>query len=212
LRVVLISAITICGRISPAGQGSVLDRRRLESARSETGASLIGASTLRTEDPEMRCMDGMLPEKRVRAVITGSGQIPVHDRKLFNKGPKPIVFTSKKMADWISGKLAERAKVIPLASGPQGLSIAAAIEKLGEMGAESVLIEGGGSLNYASLSEGVVDEIYLTIMPSVSGEKAGTSLADGPKLLGRPFLPLEMLSCEPVSSGEIFLHYRIKRD
>jgi riboflavin biosynthesis pyrimidine reductase len=157
-------------------------------------------------------MDGMLPENRVRAVITGSGQIPVDDRKLFNKGPKPIVFTSKEMSDRISGKLAERAKVIPLASGPQGLSLAAAIEKLGEMGAESVLIEGGGSLNYAALSEGIVDEIYLTIMPSVSGEKAGTSLADGPKLLGQPFLPLAMISCEPVSSGEIFLHYRIKRD
>ena len=212
MRVVLISAITICGRISPAGQGSVLDRRRLESARSETGASLIGASTLRTEDPEMRCMDGILPENRVRAVITGSGQIPVDDRKLFIKGPKPIVFTSKEMSDGISGKLAERAKVIALASGPRGLSVAAAIEKLAELGAESVLIEGGGSLNYAALSEGIVDEIYLTIMPSVSGEKAGTSLADGSKLLGQPFLSLEILSCEPVSSGEIFLHYRIKRD
>ncbi|MBE9520595.1 MAG: RibD family protein, partial [Proteobacteria bacterium] len=177
MRVVLISATTICGRISPAGQGSVLDRRRLESARSDTGASLIGASTLRIEDPEMRCMGGMLPENRVRAVITGSGQIPVNDRKLFNKGPKPIIFTSKKMSDGISRKFAERAKVIPLASGPQGLSIAAAIEKLGEMGAESVLIEGGGRHNYAALAEGIVDEIYLTIMPSVSGEKAGTSLA-----------------------------------
>ncbi len=212
MRVVLISATTICGRISPAGQGSVLDRRRLESARSDTGASLIGASTLRAEDPEMRCMDGMLPENRVRAVITGFGQIPVNDRKLFNKGPKPIIFTSKKMSDGISRKFAERAKVIPVASGPQGLSIAAAIEKLGEMGAESVLIEGGGRLNYAALAEGIVDEIYLTIMPSVSGEKAGTSLADGSKLLGQPFLSLAILSCEPVSSGEIFLHYRIKRD
>lgn len=212
MRVVLISATTICGRISPPGQGSVLDRRRLESARSETGASLIGASTLRTEDPEMRCMDGMLPENRVRAVITGSGNIPVTDRKLFKTGPQPVIFCSGEESDALRMQIENRAKVVELLKGPQGLSIAAAIEKLGEMGAESVLIEGGGILNYAALLEGVVDEIYLTIMPSVSGEKAGTSLADGPKLLGRPFLPLAMISCEPVSSGEIFLHYRIKRD
>ncbi|RKX33605.1 MAG: 2,5-diamino-6-(ribosylamino)-4(3H)-pyrimidinone 5'-phosphate reductase, partial [Thermotogae bacterium] len=32
------------------------------------------------------------------------------------------------------------------------------------MGARTVLIEGGAMLNYAALSEGVVDEIYLTIV------------------------------------------------
>ena len=212
MRVILISAVTICGRISPAGHGSILDRRRLEAARSETGASLMGASTLRTEDPEMRCMDGQLPEKRVRAVITGSGQIPFTDRKLFNKGPRPVVFTSREGSEDLSKQLAGRATVLPLEPGPQGLTIASAIKKLAEQGAESVLIEGGGRLNYAALAEGVVDEIYLTIMPSVSGERTGTSLVDGPELLGQPFLPLEMFSCEPVSSGEVFLHYGIKRD
>jgi diaminohydroxyphosphoribosylaminopyrimidine deaminase/5-amino-6-(5-phosphoribosylamino)uracil reductase len=112
----------------------------------------------------------------------------------------------------LSQQLAGQAKVLPLASGIQGLSVTDAIEQLGELGAESVLIEGGGRLNYAALAEGIVDEIYLTIIPSVSGEKEGVSLADGPRLLGQPFLPLEMLSCEPVSSGELFLHYWVKRD
>ena len=212
MRVILISAVTICGRISPAGHGSILDRRRLEAARSETGASLMGASTLRTEDPEMRCMDGQLPEKRIRAVITESGRIPFTDRKLFNKGPRPVVFTSKERLKDLSKQLDGRATVLPLEPGPQLLPVASAIEKLAGLGAESVLIEGGGRLNYAALAEGVVDEIYLTIMPSVSGEKTAASLADGPELLGKPFLPLEMLSCDPVSSGEVFLHYRVKRD
>jgi len=212
LRVVLISAATICGRISPPGHGSILDRRRLESARSETGASLMGAGTLRIDDPEMRCMDGELPEMRIRAVITGSGQIPVADRKLFIKGPRPVVFTSQAMSESLSQQLAGRAMVLPLASGIHGLSVAAAIEQLGELGADSVLIEGGGRLNYAALAEGIVDEIYLTIMPFVSGNKEGTALAEGPEFLGQPFLPLEMLSSEAVSSGEVFLHYRVKRD
>ena len=170
----------------------------------------MGAGTLRAEDPEMRCTDGKIPEKRVRAVISGSGRIPAAERKLFNKGPRPVVFVNQAMAAEISSLLGEKAIIKTIEPGPGGLSVAAAIERLGEMGAESVLIEGGGRLNYAALAEGIVDEIYLTIMPSVSGEKAGTSLASGSKLLGQPFLPLEMLSCEPVSSGELFLHYRVK--
>jgi diaminohydroxyphosphoribosylaminopyrimidine deaminase/5-amino-6-(5-phosphoribosylamino)uracil reductase len=169
----------------------------------------MGAGTLRTENPEMRCKDGQLPEKRIRSIISGSGRIPVTDRKLFSKGPQPVIFTSQTRAEVLSQELDGQAIVLPLPSGPQGLSVAAAIEQLGELGAESVLIEGGGRLNYAALAEGLVDEIYLTIMPAVSGEKAGISLADGPELLGQPFLPLEMLSCEPVSSGELFLHYRV---
>ena len=143
--------------------------------------------------------------------MSESGLIPVADRKLFNKGPSPVVFTSQAMSVEISSLLGEKASIKTIGPGPGGLSVTAAIEQLGELGAESVLIEGGGRLNYAALAEGIVDEIYLTIMPAVSGDKAGTSLADGPGLLGHPFLPLEMLSCEPVSSGELFLHFRVKK-
>jgi riboflavin biosynthesis pyrimidine reductase len=212
MKVILVGATTICGRISPAGQGSLLDRHMLKAARAETGASLMGAETLRSEDPEMRCANGQIPQERIRAIITGSGNIPAADRKLFNTGPQPVIFCGDNISGPLSSQLAERAKVITLPGGPQDLSISAAIEKLGELGTDSVLIEGGGRLNYAALAEGVVDEILLTIMPYVSGEKNGTSFADGPKLLGHPFLQLEMISFDPVSSGEVFLHYRVIRD
>jgi riboflavin biosynthesis pyrimidine reductase len=172
----------------------------------------MGASTLRSEDPEMRGMDGHLPDKRIRSIITESGQIPVANRKLFSKGPRPVVFTAEKTAQELTKRLAGCARIEILGPGPQGLSVASAIDKLAQMGVSSVLIEGGGTLNYAALAEDIVDEIYLTVMPYVSGEKKGVSLADGPKLLGQPFLPLDMLSCEQVSTGEVFLHYRVKKD
>ncbi len=68
----------------------------------------------------------------------------------------------------------------------------------------------GRKTNYAALAEGVVDEILLTIMPFVSGEHNTAAFADGPKHLGDPFLELDLLSSEPVSTGELFLHYRIR--
>jgi riboflavin biosynthesis pyrimidine reductase len=75
----------------------------------------------------------------------------------------------------------------------------------------SLLIEGGARLNYAALEEGLVDEIHLTLAPFVSGDRDSAALADGPRPLGDPFLALELVSSEPLASGELFLHYRVPK-
>lgn len=179
--------------------------------RMTTDASLLGAGTLREGDPEMRGPGGVVPKNRIRAIITMSGKIPVKGRRLFQMGPPPVVFTSRDQAPSLGEALGHRARVVSLPEGTHGLSVGAAISDLGRMGARTVLIEGGAMLNYAALSERVVDEIYLTIAPKLSGEKGAASLADGPGHLGKPFLPLELLECRPSSTGEIFLRYKVGR-
>ena len=209
MKVVLVCATTICGRISPTGHGSLLDRRRLEEIRDQTGASIMGANTLRIEDPEMRGTDGLLDPERIRSIVSQSGNIPFEDKKLFSHGPKPVVFSSRKNFSVLQDKLMGRAEVVSLPGGPHGLSLQAVLDYFVGRGVDSLLIEGGAQLNYAALAEGVVDEIFLTVMPYVSGNVNGTTFADGPKHLGDPFLELELLSSEPVSTGELFLHYSV---
>lgn len=211
MKVLLIGATTICGRISPAGYGSLLDRRRLEEARDKTGASIMGANTLRTENPEMRGTNGTLSPDRIRSIISRSGLIPDTDKKLFNHGPRPVVFTSEDNVFVLQCNLKGKAQIVSLSEGPHGLSLRAAIDFFAGRGVDSILLEGGAQLNYAALAEGVVDEILLTVMPFVSGEHGATTFAEGLKPLGNPFLELELLSSEPVSTGELFLHYRINR-
>jgi riboflavin biosynthesis pyrimidine reductase len=164
----------------------------------------MGANTLRTGNPEMLGTKGILSPGRMRAIISRSGSIPVIDKKLFRHGPQPFVFTGEDNMFALQNKLEGP-------EGPYGLSLQAAIDFFADRGLESVLIEGGAQLNYAALAEGVVDEILLTIMPFISGEQGAAAFADGPKRLGEPFLELEILSSIPVSSGELFLHYRVKR-
>jgi len=211
VKVVLIGATTICGRISPVGYGSLLDRRRLEEARDNAGASMMGANTLRTEDPEMRGTNGTLSPHRIRSIISRSGIIPVAGKKLFRHGPRPIVFTSEDKVLLLQDKLKDKAEVVALPEGPYGLSMQDALNFFAGRGVESLLIEGGAQLNYAALAEGIVDEIILTMMPFVSGDHEGTPFVEGPKYLGAPFLALELISSESVSTGELFLHYRVKK-
>jgi 2,5-diamino-6-(ribosylamino)-4(3H)-pyrimidinone 5'-phosphate reductase len=211
MKVFLICITTACGRIGPGNIGSLKDRRHLEDMRMSTDASILGAGTLREGDPEMRGVGGIIPENRIRAIITMSGKIPIEGQRLFQMGPPPVVFTSKTQAPSLGKALGHRARVVSLPEGTHGLSVSAAISDLGRMGAKTVLIEGGAMLNYSALSDGVIDEIYLTIAPKLSGDEGAASLADGPGHLGVPFLPLELLECRAVSTGEIFLRYEVKK-
>ena len=177
--------------------------------RMTTDASLLGAGTLREGDPEMRGTGGIIPKNRIRAIITMSGKIPVKGRRLFQMGPPPVVFTSRDQAPSLDEALGHKARVVSIPEGTHGLSVGAAISDLGRMGARTVLIEGGAMLNYAALSEGVVDEIYLTIAPKLSGEEGAASLADGPRHLGEPFLSLKLLEYHTAATGEVFLRYKV---
>jgi riboflavin biosynthesis pyrimidine reductase len=211
MKVFLVGAMTVCGRISPAVMGSDEDRRHLEELRQRTGASLMGASTLRDGEPEMRTIAGKIPEKRIRAFITRSGVLPGETKKIFTTGPKPVIFTAQKVAAQLQDTLGDRADIIVLPSGPWGLSMQAAVEYFADQDVEFLLIEGGGKLNYAALHEGVVDEVFLTISPFISGDGAAASLVNGPGPLGNPFIKLDMLSCRPAETGELFVRYRVRR-
>ncbi|MFZ5765477.1 MAG: RibD family protein [Thermodesulfobacteriota bacterium] len=208
-KVIIIAAMTVCGRIGPALPGSASDRRFLETMRDATDASLMGANTLRRENPEMRGSGGGFG-RRLRGVITLSGDLPLLGKKLFVHGPKPLIFCGKSRQDTLRSRLGERAEVIALPPGENGLSIAAALGEFERRGARAILIEGGSQLNYWALREKVVDEILLTITPRLSGWQSAPSLAAGPAALGSPFLSLELVSCRQEEGGELFTRYRVR--
>ena len=212
VQVTIIAASTICGRIGPGLTGSPVDRGFLEKMRAATEASLLGAETLRQGDPEMRGPEGCLLPNRIRSFITQSGDIPVAGKKIFEQGPPPIIFTSEVIAAGLQHRLGDRAQVVALpATSGGGLSLAAALGHLAQLGAGSVLVEGGGGLNYACLRQGVVDEILLTLTPKLSGDQGAASLCGGPGPLWEPFLPLTLVSCEAEATGEVFLRYRVHK-
>ncbi|MDG4476357.1 RibD family protein [Thiovibrio frasassiensis] len=210
MKVIIIAASTICGRIGPGLTGSSVDRGFLENMRALTDVSLLGAETLRQGDPEMRGPGGHLLPNRIRGVVSQSGDIPLAGKKIFQEGAGPLIFTGVAAAIGLQHKLGGLAQVVPLPTYISGgLSLAAALAHLAELGVSSVLVEGGGRLNYAFLQQGVVDEILLTLTPQLSGDLQAPSLCGGPGPLGDPFLPLDLVSCETANTGELFLKYRV---
>ncbi len=214
LKTSIICVSTVCGRISPACMGSPLDRQRLEALRDATGASLIGAATLRRDDPVMAAGGGRLPANRIRAVITGSGRISPDGKALFSgRGPLPVVFSSAVAAPKLQRLLTTTAEVVAVAGTPAGeLDLKEILAWLADRDVDRLLIEGGGRLNYSALAQGVVDEIHLTLAPRLLGAGSGISLLEGPAPLGDPFLDLELTGCEQVATGELFLTYTVAKE
>ena len=212
MKVSLIAAMTLCGRISPASMGSVEDRRFLEQMRAATDASLMGAGTLRQSDPEMRLAGGRLPAERLRCLVSRSGQLPIDGKKLFQSGPRPLLFTDRARHDELATRLAGRAEVIGISrlEGEQ-LALAEIVADLAGRGVGWLLLEGGGRLNYSAIAQGVVDELLVTLTPRLSGDFQAAGLLDGPRPLGSPFLGLTLTGCEQASSGELFLRYQINK-
>ncbi len=211
MKVSLIAVMTLCGRITPGIMGSREDRRFLEETRMNHDASLLGAGTLRGGDAEMRGPDGVLPKERIRSLISASGKLPLDERKIFQIGPRPLIFTAASRADDLARQAGKRAEVIALPEQDGALSLPVACEKLAERGVENLLLEGGAHLYYVALQQGVVDELLVTVAPKVSGDRHALSLLEGDQPLGDPFLDLQLLSCRPSINGELFCRYKVKK-
>ena len=51
--------------------------------------------------------------------------------------------------------------------------------KLGEMKIDSILLEGGGEVNYSALESGIVDKLMIFIAPKIIGGKDSKTFVEG---------------------------------
>nr|AIA17608.1 RibD C-terminal domain protein [uncultured bacterium] len=74
------------------------------------------------------------------------------------------------------------------------------VARLQQEGAMALAICGGTSVYDLFLRAGLVDELYLTIIPIAFGH--------GIRLLGEgPIASLRLLACQPLDDGAVLLHY-----
>ena len=53
------------------------------------------------------------------------------------------------------------------------------MKKLGEMKIDSILLEGGGTLNFSALSQGIVDKVQVYIAPIIIGGEKFKTIVGG---------------------------------
>ena len=183
------AATSIDGKLTTAardlhGFGGPEDRALMEDLRAEADAVMIGAGTLREEDPPLlvraaekvdRRRDAGKPDQPDGVVVSRSLDFRVAGSRFFQT--------------------------------PDGLDLERAVAALGELGVRHLLLEGGGVLNFAMLAAGLVDRIHLTLCPLVFGGDDAPTAFGGTGFAGASVRPLTLQSVRQGASGRLFLTY-----
>ncbi|MCC6269804.1 MAG: pyrimidine reductase family protein [Microbacteriaceae bacterium] len=201
-------AVTHNGR--SGGLSDDADKRHFELLRRVCDVVLVGAGTVRDEgygpmrvseeSARWRVANG-LPEHPVFAIVSGALDLDPGSR-IFTEAPaRPIVFTTARGADR-AYEFADVADVV-IAGTEQvpGIDIVAALH---ERDLRSVLCEGGPHLFGSLLEDGVVDELFLTVSPTL---EAGDAMRISAEELTEP----TRLSLATVlaSGSTLLLKYRV---
>jgi len=156
------------------------------------------------ERRERRAERGLAPEP-LACVVTRSGAVPV-EIPLFNEPEaRIVVFTAGGTASHVDGCAAQ---VTLVELDPAQLTLTTVMRRLrSDFGVRSLLCEGGPTVFAALVREHLVDELWLTLAPKLTGGGDGPALTNGPEL---PELQRLSLIWALERDGSLFLRYALR--
>ena len=181
-KIILSAAISIDGKMATVSGDSKLSSKkdliRVHKLRSQVDAILIGKNTVYKDNPllTVRHSNGRNP---IRIILDSHGTISKNSQILQTSNKiKTIIVVSKK----ITKKNIQKLKKFPveiMINGENRVNIKSLIKKLGEREIKTILIEGGGTINWEFIKNNLINEFFITITPFILGGKNAVTLAQG---------------------------------
>ena len=197
--VILSAAISIDGKISTKIGDSKLssksDSVRLHRLRSKVDAILIGKNTLLQDDPllTVRYTKGKNP---IRIILDSTGSIPTNSRIIKTSNDvQTIIAVSKK----INKKNLLRLQKLPvevIMAGENSINLKLLLKKLSSKKIKTILVEGGGTVNWEFIKNNLFNELIITLSPFLIGGTDSVSFVEGKgfaKISNSPNLKLKSI-------------------
>ncbi len=209
-KIILSAAISIDGKIATRSGDSKLsskrDLTRLHKLRSQVDAIIIGKNTVNKDDPllTVRYSKGKNP---IRIILDSCGTISNKSKILQTSNKvKTIIVVTKK----ITKKNLQKLKKFPveiMIMGENQVNIKSLIKILSKRKIKTILLEGGGTINWEFIKNNLVDEFFITITPFILGGKNAITLVQGEgfdKITKSHKLRLNVIKR---LENDLFLHY-----
>ncbi len=194
--VTLKAAMTLDGKIAPppgnlqlAATTSAshitgdLAHAHVQELRHQHDAIMVGVGTVIADNPLLTDRSGR-PRRRslLRVILDSRLRLPLDSRLVKTAHDDLLVLCSfaeeKKKKQLLN--LGVRVEQIPRPTPEGHPDLAAVVRYLGTLEITSLMIEGGSIVNWAAISSGIVDKVFLYYAPRILGGMASVPLAAGP--------------------------------
>ncbi len=189
--ILLSCGISIDGYLDNASSKRLLlsndaDLERVDSVRAASDAILVGARTVRQDNPrllvrsracrEERTSRG-LPASPAKVTVTAGARLDPEARFFATGDSDKLVYCARPAYDEARRRLGGVATVVD--GGPR-VRMRALVEDLHARGMRRLMVEGGGTIHTQFLTAGLADELHLVVAPFFVGDsRAPRFVEDG---------------------------------
>ena len=180
--VIFSAAITLDGKLATRTGDSTLssksDKNRVHKLRSKVDAILIGKNTAKIDDPLLSAHNAK-KKNPTRIILDSNATIPNNSRILRTSSKIPTIIVVSKKVQKKNLQRLEKFPVKIIVCGNHRINIKKLLGIIKKDGIKNILVEGGGTTNWAFVKENLVDEVIITITPYLVGGITATTLVDG---------------------------------
>jgi riboflavin-specific deaminase-like protein len=154
------------------------DFDRVDEVRASCDAIMVGAATVRTDNPrllvrsqarrEQRRALGLTPSPK-KITVTEQANLDARSNFFTTGEAEKLVYTSSPRVDVARAQLGMVATVV---DGGRHVRMRRLSEDLADRGVERLMVEGGGIVHTQFLSDDLVDELQLVVAPFFVGDSS----------------------------------------
>lgn len=172
--VVMKYAMTADGKIATTSGASKWitgeeAREQVHSYRNRYMGIMVGVDTVLADDPLLTCRlrGGRNP---IRLICDTNLRIPVYSQIVKTaKESRTVIATACKDEQAKKPLLEAGCEIVEVPVKENHIDLQVFMKMLGEMGIDSILLEGGGTLNFSALASGIVHKVQAYIAPKIFG-------------------------------------------
>lgn len=186
------------------------DFDRVDEVRAGCDAILVGASTVRKDNPRLlvravgrrraRVAAG-LPESPAKVTVTAGGDLDPRGNFFTEGTSDKLVYCTRETAPTVSSRLGRLATVVD--GGRRSVGMRRVGEDLYARGIRRLMVEGGGTVHTQFLTDGLADELQLVVAPFFVGDSRARRFVDDGRFPWCPDHRARLVETRPI--GDVVL-------
>lgn len=156
-------------------------REYVHQTRAKVASILVGIETVLKDNPTLNLRYNIKGKNPIRIICDSNLKIPLDSNivKTAKEIETYVACTNNAPKDKIEKLEKENIKIISTTPCNNRVNLKELLIKLGSLNIDSILLEGGGTLNFSFLENNLVDKVHCYIAPKILGGSLAKTAVEG---------------------------------